>query len=506
MIRAAEAAGLMEEVKEWEQRAQVYRAARHRRRMDLIRTMIYAPKAIGYATATGAGILLMLGILLAWANSNTSDVLTPIETVIDLVRLIALVGGIIWDPVLFGAPWLALAAVWSVGRRRHTAPQWALPLQDRDMGGPITPSIVVAFRDLGISDLRKAIENMGGVGAAMLSGIKLGGCGVEVDVALPSGVSTEEIQNRRRKLAENLNWHEHEVFITIRPKPRTVRPWIADSGALDEPIGVSPLMLSEDVSADYYTGAAPWGQNLRGDAVDVSVFQRHILLTGLSNQGTGCPPRRGHGGRPGPYRERDSGTPRGDGGRHRGRGRRVDRREFSLSGFPDLPPRSGLRKGGSGRPGKRVSGNQETGGSASADPPPSLPRNHDSGAARRVGGHGLNCGTARGSLGETRGPSRLVRPGPTPLAYFTDHCPVCSANPEFIPNCTDTSFDVFGTSNTTQPRAFSPFGKFTSDDISGPAAISPNHESNRCPSLSAAFAPFAGLSAYTLLPVFTNSN
>ncbi|MFE7856041.1 ATP-binding protein [Streptomyces sp. NPDC057403] len=286
MIRAAEAAGLMDEVKEWEQRAQTYRAARHRRRMDMIRTMIYAPKAIGYATATGAGVLLMLGILLAWANHDVHDVLTPIETVIDLVRWCAFIGGIVWGPMLFAAPWIGLAAVWAVGRHQHTAPQWALPVKDRDMGGPITPSIVVtAFRDLGIAALRKAIEGMGDVGAAMLSPIRIAGCGVEVDVHLPSGVSTEEIQNRRKKLAENLNRHEHEVFISIPPQPRTVRLWIADSGALDEPIGVSPLMLTDDVQADYYTGSAPWGQNLRGDLVDVSVFQRHILLTGLSNQG-----------------------------------------------------------------------------------------------------------------------------------------------------------------------------------------------------------------------------
>lgn len=286
MIRAAEAAGLLEEVKEWETRAQTYRAARHRRRMDMLRTLIYLPKAVAYATAAGTGVLLMLGILLAWANHDISDVLTPIEAVIDLVRLVAYVGGIIWDPLLMAAPWIAVAAVWGAGRHQHTAPQWALPVSARTFGDTITPSVVVvAFRDLGISPLRKAIEGMGDVGAAMLSPIKLAGCGVEVDVTLPTGVSTEEIQNRRRKLAENLNRHEHEVFISIPPQPRTVRLWIADSGALDEPIGASPLMLDENITADYYTGSAPWGQNLRGDLVDVSVFQRHILLTGLSNQG-----------------------------------------------------------------------------------------------------------------------------------------------------------------------------------------------------------------------------
>lgn len=286
MIRAAEAAGLLEEVKEWEARGHQFRAARHRRRMDMLQFALTAPKAVASATATGGGILLMLGILLAWANHDIHDVLTPIETVIDLVRWAAFIAGIVWGPALFAAPWIGLAAVWAVGQHRHTAPQWALPVQDRDLGGPITPSIVVtAFRDLGIAALRKAIEDMGDVGAAMLSPIVIAGCGVEVDVTLPTGVSTEEIQNRRRKLAENLNRHEHEVFITIPEAARTVRLWIADSGALDEPIGPSPLVTDPDVRANYKTGRAPWGQSLRGDAVALSVYQRMLLITGLSNQG-----------------------------------------------------------------------------------------------------------------------------------------------------------------------------------------------------------------------------
>jgi S-DNA-T family DNA segregation ATPase FtsK/SpoIIIE len=286
MIRAAEAAGLMDEVKEWEARGYQFRKARHKRRMDLLAAMLNAPKAIASAAGGAAGVLLLLGVMLAWANNDVSDVLTPIETVVDLVRWVAFIGGVVWGPALFAAPWIALAAVWAVGRHRHTAPQWALPVQVRDLGGPITPSIVVtAFRDLGIAALRKAIENMGDVGAAMLSPIVIAGCGVELDVTLPTGVSTEEIQNRRRKLAENLNRHEHEVFITIPPAARTVRLWIADSGALDEPIGPSPLVTDPDVRADYKTGRAPWGQSLRGDAVALSVYQRMLLITGLSNQG-----------------------------------------------------------------------------------------------------------------------------------------------------------------------------------------------------------------------------
>ncbi|MFF6966027.1 FtsK/SpoIIIE domain-containing protein [Streptomyces anthocyanicus] len=286
MIRAAEAAGLMDEVKEWEQRVQAYRAARHQRRMDLLKAMVHAPKAIGYATAGGAGVLLLVGVLLAWATHDMRDVVTPFEIVVELVRVCAMVAGAVWGPLLAAAPWVALGGAWAAGRHRHTAPQWALPIDARDLGGPITPSVVVvAFRDLGIGTLRKAIEGMGDAGAAMLGPIRIAGCGVELDVHLPSGVTTEEIQAKHRKLAENLSRHEHEVAITIPSQPRTVRLWVADSGALDEPIGPSPLLLDDEMTADYYTGRAPWGQNLRGDDVGVSVMQRHILLTGLSNQG-----------------------------------------------------------------------------------------------------------------------------------------------------------------------------------------------------------------------------
>ena len=64
-----------------------------------------------------------------------------------------------------------------------------------------------------------------------------------------------------------------------------MRLWVADSGALDEPIGPSPLVTDETMTADYAKGRAPWGQDLRGDAAALSLYQRHLLITGLSNQG-----------------------------------------------------------------------------------------------------------------------------------------------------------------------------------------------------------------------------
>ena len=286
MMRAAEAVGNIDEAKEWEERAHRFREARHRRRMDTLSAMRQAPKALGMGALAGTGILAASGIALAVANENASDLLVPFEFFLEAVDWAFFIGAVVWGAAKLIGPALGLLALWNVGRRRQAAPRWALPEKTRGDGDPITPSIVVvAFRDLGISTLRKAIVDMEDAGASMLSVIRPAGCGVEVDVHLPSGVDTLEIQNRRRKLAENLGRHEHELYISIAPQPRTVRLWISDSGALDEPVPASPLVTDPDMRADYKNGRCPWGVTLRGDAALVTLYQKHVLVTGLSNQG-----------------------------------------------------------------------------------------------------------------------------------------------------------------------------------------------------------------------------
>ncbi|MGW1286128.1 ATP-binding protein [Streptomyces sp. NPDC002586] len=287
MLRAAEAAGNHEAAAEWEERGQRYREARHRRRMDLLHSPLDAAKGAAVSAGMGVGGLVLLGIAMAIATKDATEVVTPLMAVIKFINLMITIVRVVWGPALTIGPFLALLALWSVGAHQQAAPQWALPANVRNgEGEPITPSIVVkALRDLGVPALRKAITEMGDAGASMLGPIRIAGCGVEVDVTLPSGVSTNEVQAKRRKLAENLTRHEHEVFITIPQAARTVRLWIADSGALDEPIGPSPLVTDETLTADYAKGRAPWGQDLRGDAASLSLYQRHLLITGLSNQG-----------------------------------------------------------------------------------------------------------------------------------------------------------------------------------------------------------------------------
>ncbi|MET9056746.1 ATP-binding protein [Streptomyces antibioticus] len=286
-MRAAEAAGNMDAAMEWEERAQRYRDARHRRRMDLLHSPLDAAKGLAVGTGTGIGSLVALGVVMAIATKDVTDVVTPLMAVVKFINLLIWIVSVVWGPLVSLGPFLALLALWAVGSKQQAAPQWAMPAHVRNgEGEPITPSIVVkALRDLGVPALRNAIKDMGDAGASMLSPIVIAGCGVEVDVTLPSGVSTVEVQQRRRKLAENLSRHEHEVFITIPQAARTVRLWVADSGALDEPIGPSPLVTDDTMTADYAKGRAPWGQDLRGDAAALSLYQRHLLITGLSNQG-----------------------------------------------------------------------------------------------------------------------------------------------------------------------------------------------------------------------------
>ncbi|MFD9072099.1 ATP-binding protein [Streptomyces lasiicapitis] len=286
MQRTAEIAGNLEEAKEWEERAHRFRQARHQRRMELLAAPQKTAKAVVVSGCLGAGGLLALGAAVAWATGDPAYLLAPTMLVIDLIHWAFIIGIVVWGPMKLAGPALGLFALWRVGQQRQSAPQWALPAKQRVTDEPITPSIVVkALRDLGIGDLRKAIRAMEDAGASMLSPIVIAGCGVEVDITLPSGVSTEEVMNKRRKFAENLGRHEHEVYITVAPAARTVRVWIADSGALDEPVPASPLVTDPDMTADYKTGRAPWGPDLRGDAVLISLYQKHVLITGLSNQG-----------------------------------------------------------------------------------------------------------------------------------------------------------------------------------------------------------------------------
>lgn len=295
-IRAARERGDADALDHWLTRRQEAIKARRERLMDL-------PKVgLQVVIFTGGGCLAVVVAMVVVATlvwmTGAGDVTDVFQWFGSVLRWLFDMIALLWPPFLASLPVLLIACGWREGRRVGEPPAWLPDTKQLEAGGKdgkgerqytsvlVTPSsVVVALRDLGISRLEKAIRRMGDAGASMLSPIRIAGCGSEVDVLLPSGVSTDEVQKKRRKLAENLGRHEHEVFIDVPKRARTVRLWIADPGALDEPIGPSPLVTAKTVEADYRTGKAPWGQNLRGEPVGISLYQRHLLITGLSNQG-----------------------------------------------------------------------------------------------------------------------------------------------------------------------------------------------------------------------------
>ena len=286
MRAMALAAGDAAAAAEWQDKADRFRQARHARRMDLITKIPHMATSTAIGVAATEGALLLTGICMALSSHHVHDVVVPTMAAVDAVRAVAWFVGIAWAPTLALAVVAGLSHLWKAGQKHDTAPTWAKPASGVVDDVPITPSIVVkALSDLGIPQLRKAIKEMADGAAGMLGPITIAGCGVEVDIHLPSGVSTEEVLGKRRKLAENVNRHEHELHMVIPPMPRTIRAWIANSGALDEPIGPSPLALDPDMTASMQKGGAPWGRDLRGDLVELCLWQRHMLITGLSNQG-----------------------------------------------------------------------------------------------------------------------------------------------------------------------------------------------------------------------------
>lgn len=288
MARRAEQAGDRTAALAMLQHAELERKGRAERRKQRAETLIALAKASPWLIGLWVLAMLAAGACLAAAHHSIGYVLWPWKALVTFTADLAGVIVVLTWAAAFGAPVAVLAVLYRLGRTRADLPSWLMTPARREEreGDPVTPSVLVtALRDLGIPVLRKAVQSMDDGAAQMLSLITSAGCGIEVDVYLPSGVSTSEVRSRREKLAENVGRHNHELFITVPGRPRTVRLWIADSGALDEPIGPSPLVTDHAVRADYRTGRAPWGQSLRGEPSTVSVFQRHVLVTGISNHG-----------------------------------------------------------------------------------------------------------------------------------------------------------------------------------------------------------------------------
>ncbi|MDV9168752.1 zonular occludens toxin domain-containing protein [Streptomyces sp. W16] len=282
MMRIAEAAGNEEMVTKWEQRAYAYRFARHKRRMDLLQLVLNLPKAIVSALAGTAGVLLVLGIMLAWYRHDVRDVATPLNAVIEAVGWLAFLASVIFKPLLYSLPLLALLGVWSVGRAQRTAPSWALPVDgdERDVV-PDENAIMRALENLGIPALNKAVKE-GWKPRWIQPTVRLGN-GYHTQVQLPLGVTVEMINGKKNILAHNLMRKPVETWPTEPPKqPGVLDLWVADQGSLNGPVPPWPLL--HEGTTDYFKGV-PVAVSQRGEPIIGQLMAANWIVGGIMGSG-----------------------------------------------------------------------------------------------------------------------------------------------------------------------------------------------------------------------------
>ncbi|MFJ3436454.1 cell division protein FtsK [Streptomyces cyaneofuscatus] len=282
MLRAAEAAGNTELAEQWEERLHRFRAERHKRRMDLLTAPQQAVKAAGFGAAGGLGLLLAVGIALAIATKDPADVITPLMALVELIRLLVVIVTVVWGPLLAIGPWLALAAVWAVGRQQQAAPAWAMPAAAAGESRDVVPdegAILDALRHLGIAKLNQAFK--AGWQPRWVAPTTRLGNGWHSRLQLPMGVTVEMVNDKKAILAHNLMRKPVEVWPT-EPEASVLDLWVADQGSLSGKVPDWPLLTGGE--ADYFKGV-PIGVSQRGDLITARLMATNWIVGGIMGSG-----------------------------------------------------------------------------------------------------------------------------------------------------------------------------------------------------------------------------
>jgi S-DNA-T family DNA segregation ATPase FtsK/SpoIIIE len=285
MMRAAEVAGDREAVLEWEARDAAEKQRRHERVMDWITSPIRLVKAGVLAILSFTALLLGLGVVLAVADSDISQVLAPIVGVIQAIRWT------VWFLAAYGAVLLLAATsggvlyLWALGRRHTEPPAWVAPARPAEGPGrdvvPDEGAIMAALRNLNLAPLDKKLKE--GWVPRWVQGTGRDGKGWRTQLELPPGVTVEMINARKTVLAHNLVRLPVEVWPT-EPKrqPGVLDLWVADQGLLTGP--VEPYPLLEEGTTDYFTGV-PVGIDQRGGTLTGRLMASNYGIAGIMGSG-----------------------------------------------------------------------------------------------------------------------------------------------------------------------------------------------------------------------------
>ncbi|MBE1502675.1 S-DNA-T family DNA segregation ATPase FtsK/SpoIIIE [Amycolatopsis lexingtonensis] len=292
LIRAAEARGDGEELKHWEERAELAKEKRHRRAMDWLDAPVKIGKALLLGALVAIVVLFGIGCLLAVSFKDAAMIGAPFGAVADLVRWVTIAISVAWGPLLLAAPWLGLAGLHHIGRRAEATPGW-LARRDGGTTGQSTlvtaDGIVAALRHLGIPAMNKAIKD-GWTPRFELNPTREGSGafkGYRAIVDLPMGVAPTMVADRREVLAKNLNRNAVEVWASDYGREKGGKAgylnlYVADSGVMDKPTPEYPLL--HDGSTDVFAGV-PIGITQRGDVVSIPINGSNAVFGGQPGQG-----------------------------------------------------------------------------------------------------------------------------------------------------------------------------------------------------------------------------
>lgn len=283
LMRAAETAGNMELLQDWEQRAEQARDRRHRRRMDWIAAPFALAKAVAAGAVTVLALLLALGIVLAITNKDIGQVLGPINALFAVVTFLAWLLAISWGPLVAALPWAVLGGLWHLGRNHGTIPGWAAPTRDIEQESVIiTPGgVATALAHLGIAPLNKAIKDGWRVEFSTPP-VRVNNRGYQTVFSLPMGVTPEMVADKREILARNLVRAPLEVWPAAAAQAGWLDLWVADQGATEKRAPEYPLL--HDGVADVFVGV-PLGVSQRGDVIGPPLVGANFGLGGLMGQG-----------------------------------------------------------------------------------------------------------------------------------------------------------------------------------------------------------------------------
>ncbi len=190
-----------------------------------------------------------------------------------------------WWPWALGAGVAGgLATLWRVGQQSGVAPRG-----DGEVGGsadgrdviPDEGAILEALRNLGLPALDQKFKD--GWRPRWVQGTGRDGRGWRTQVELPSKVTVEAINGKKKVLAHNLVRKPNEVWPTEpRQSPGVLDLWVADQGVLDATVDPWPLL--EDGVTDYFK-SVPVAIDVRGDEVYGKLMASNYIIAGTMGSG-----------------------------------------------------------------------------------------------------------------------------------------------------------------------------------------------------------------------------